>query len=148
MSRPVVTAQCVHCKARRDIEAFEVPPGEMPMCERCHSPMVAVSAELKPKLATWAFRDGDRYLPILREVVGSPDSRYRTYCVGVGNVTDRFGDAVSEGFVLRESDDFNIGVVRDAHLIALLWMTDVVDDDPDLLERIASEIALDKRIAR
>jgi hypothetical protein len=97
---------------------------------------------------TWVFRDGDRYLPLLREMVGSPDGRYRTYCVGSGSVTDRFGDAVSEGFMLRESDDFNVGVVRDAHLIALLWMTDVVDDDPDLLARIANEIALDKRLAR
>lgn len=39
-----VTAKCVGCGAKRVIRAYEIPDGEVPMCERCGLPMVAVSA--------------------------------------------------------------------------------------------------------
>jgi hypothetical protein len=40
----VVTAKCVGCGATRDIKEGEVPEGEVPMCLKCLSPMVAVEA--------------------------------------------------------------------------------------------------------
>lgn len=39
-----VTAQCVACNARREIEAGEVGPEGVPMCDKCYMPMVAVRA--------------------------------------------------------------------------------------------------------
>ena len=42
-----VTAECVACKARREIRAGEVAPGDMPMCDKCYSPMVAIRAQAK-----------------------------------------------------------------------------------------------------
>lgn len=40
-----VTAKCVGCGATRQIKEGEVPAGEMPMCEKCFSPMVATGAQ-------------------------------------------------------------------------------------------------------
>lgn len=40
-----VTCRCVNCGAKRDIRAGEVPKGDIPMCEKCYSPMVAESAK-------------------------------------------------------------------------------------------------------
>lgn len=45
--RPVVIAECIRCKKSRDIEAGEIPEGEMPMCDECYMPMVAVRAETR-----------------------------------------------------------------------------------------------------
>jgi len=39
-----VKAECVQCGATRMIEAGEVVPGDVPMCETCYMPMVAVEA--------------------------------------------------------------------------------------------------------
>lgn len=46
MSEAVVTAECIGCKARRDIRAGEIPKEEVPMCQKCFNPMVAVKARL------------------------------------------------------------------------------------------------------
>ena len=37
-----VTAKCVCCGATREIAAGEVPKGDVPYCEQCGCPMVAV----------------------------------------------------------------------------------------------------------
>ncbi len=39
-----VTAECVGCRSRREIEAGEVAPDSLPFCNKCGSPMVAVRA--------------------------------------------------------------------------------------------------------
>lgn len=44
--KTTVTARCVMCKATREIEAREVPKGEMPQCHKCFGVMVAVKAEV------------------------------------------------------------------------------------------------------
>lgn len=43
----VVIARCVSCQHEQDVKAGEVPEGEVPMCEKCMSPMVAVRAEFR-----------------------------------------------------------------------------------------------------
>jgi hypothetical protein len=43
-----VKAKCVMCSATKTVKAGEVPQGEVPMCDKCFSPMVAVSAEDPP----------------------------------------------------------------------------------------------------
>lgn len=43
----VVIAECVACKARKEIHAGEVREHDMPVCDKCYSPMVAVSARAK-----------------------------------------------------------------------------------------------------
>lgn len=51
--------------------------------------------------------------------------------------------AVYEGTSLVDSDDFNIGVVRNGKLISLDWMDEVVESDPVLLSGIAGQICLE-----
>lgn len=39
-----VTVKCVACGRQRDVGPGEVPAGEVPTCDRCMGPMVAVSS--------------------------------------------------------------------------------------------------------
>jgi hypothetical protein len=45
-------------------------------------------------------------------------------------------EAIKHGFKIRESDDFNIGVIEDGRLVSLDWMEQPVDTDPELLAEI------------
>lgn len=40
-----VNVKCVGCGATREIKEGEVPKGEMPVCKKCFSPMVATGAQ-------------------------------------------------------------------------------------------------------
>lgn len=51
--------------------------------------------------------------------------------------------AIDDGLECTESDDFNIGVIRDGKLVSLDWMDEVVDSDPALLSEIAEQICLE-----
>lgn len=42
-----VIVECIACKARREIEAGEVPANEVPMCSKCFNPMVPKTAVVK-----------------------------------------------------------------------------------------------------
>ena len=42
-----LTAKCISCGDKREVKAGEVPKGEMPMCDKCGSIMIAEKAELK-----------------------------------------------------------------------------------------------------
>lgn len=47
--------------------------------------------------------------------------------------------AIREGFTEHDrSDDFNVGVWRQEALVALLWMDEIVDDDPAVLAKVAA----------
>lgn len=48
MSKTVVVVKCIACARRREVQAGEVPPGRMPMCEHCHNVMVVERVERKP----------------------------------------------------------------------------------------------------
>ena len=40
-----VTVKCVGCGAKREISPVEVPINEVPMCDKCFTPMVVESAK-------------------------------------------------------------------------------------------------------
>ena len=44
MSGPVVVVRCVACAHEQTVRPGDVPKGDVPMCARCFSPMVAVRA--------------------------------------------------------------------------------------------------------
>lgn len=50
--------------------------------------------------------------------------------------------AIKHGLALRESDDFNVGVVENGKLVSLDWMSEVVDSDTAALTEIAEQIGL------
>jgi hypothetical protein len=43
--RQTVLAKCVACGATREISAREILAGEVPFCNLCHNPMIAVKAK-------------------------------------------------------------------------------------------------------
>lgn len=51
--------------------------------------------------------------------------------------------AIRHGFKIRESDDFNIGVLDGGKLVSLDWMEKVVDTDPKLLLDIQEQIGIE-----
>ena len=51
-------------------------------------------------------------------------------------------EAVSHGFELRKSDDFNIGVVSKGRLVSLWWMDHQVTESTETLAEISREISL------
>ncbi|MEG7606691.1 antitoxin [Citrobacter braakii] len=52
-------------------------------------------------------------------------------------------EAISHGFRLRDSDDFNIGVVRNGSLVSLDWMETPSNRTPQMLDEISELIGLD-----
>lgn len=47
MKTAAVIAKCVGCGHKREIKPGEVAPGDQPMCDKCHMPMVATKAVLR-----------------------------------------------------------------------------------------------------
>lgn len=90
----------------------------------------------------WQHHDGDHYGVIVRRIVGSLDHFEHESTLAGGDTWDRLGDAISVGFDHVESDDFNIGAFRDGRLVALLWMNEIVDDEPGVLLKIEREAGL------
>lgn len=50
--------------------------------------------------------------------------------------------AISDGFTVTGSDDFNIGVVKNGQLVSMDWMEQPIDTDITVLSKIAKEIGL------
>lgn len=48
--------------------------------------------------------------------------------------------AVREGLRTRGSDDFQIGRLDRGRLTALMWMDEVVDDEPGVLAEVAAQV--------
>ncbi len=49
MTKTTVTVRCIGCGATREIEAYEIPAGEVPVCQtpKCFAIMLAVKATVK-----------------------------------------------------------------------------------------------------
>lgn len=50
--------------------------------------------------------------------------------------------AVSHGFVMADSDDFNLGRVEDGRLVSLWWMDNNLDESAEVLAEIERQISL------
>lgn len=82
----------------------------------------------------WQHRKGDTYRYIEKSIVGSPSSGYGTKSYISPREHSTLAGAIREGFQVNDrSDDFNVGVWRDGQLVAITWMGEVVDTDPDVL---------------
>lgn len=82
------------------------------------------------------------YIVLCGQIVGNSDCGFETI---YGFNGERFATrekAISEGFKIWESDDFNVGVVKDGKLVSLDWMEEKCDDDPTLMAEIAEKICL------
>ena len=83
------------------------------------------------------------WIVIAGNAVGDQGSGY-----GVEHASDlrKFShksEAVSHGFTLGRSDDFNLGFVRGGRLESMGWMDKRVGNDAETLARIGREIGLE-----
>lgn len=92
----------------------------------------------------WKDQRGDTYVLITASINGGNSTPMTIDHYLHPGVYPSILRARTAGFRdLDRSDDFNIGVVRDGQgLAAILWMDEIVDDDPAALAEIAAEIGL------
>jgi hypothetical protein len=86
---------------------------------------------MKPKM---------EYIALCGSIVGS--GPFRTEYAFDGKRFPERAAAISHGFTLGRSDDFNIGVLRDGKLISVDWMEKTIDASPELMAWISKEISL------
>jgi hypothetical protein len=91
-------------------------------------------------MSTWRHSPGDTYLPMQCQAWMN-ESGHGFHYSRLGEPT-RHEAAVKVGLRALGSDDFNIGVIRRGRLVAILWMGEVVDDDPALMDEIAGQVGL------
>jgi hypothetical protein len=101
----------------------------------------------------------ETYIVVIAHAVGNPEAGYKIVHDWDGRQFTRKPEAVSHGFELAESDDFQIGVVRQVvharqgtrtgpatvmadELASLWWMDEQIDETPESLDAIGAEIGL------
>ena len=91
----------------------------------------------------WKHRKGDTYCLITASVIGGDTTPMEIVHYWQGDGFRSVAEAKRVGLAdLYRSDDFNIGAIRNGRLAAILWMDEVVDDDPALMSEIAAEVGL------
>ncbi len=93
------------------------------------------------KFRKWTHRVGDEYVVIVTNAVTTGDGFGFVHYVSPHKFLTRPA-AQRHGFTLGRSDDFNIGVLRGGDLVAVLWMDEVVDDDPSAIAERAEAVRI------
>lgn len=82
----------------------------------------------------------DSFIVLCGQVVGNEQDGFETsYDWDLREFATK-PEAVSHGFRIRGSDDFNIGLVRDDWLVSLWWMDSQIDEDAATLGEIARQV--------
>lgn len=84
----------------------------------------------------------ETYIVLCGQVVGNVEAGFE---IVYGSDYRRFRvreNAIRHGMKIRDSDDFNIGVLRDNRLVSVDWMDEAVETDPHELRKIAREIGV------
>lgn len=84
----------------------------------------------------------ETFIVLIGHVVGNPDAGFDIVTCWDGRRFSAKPDAVSHGFRLAGSDDFQIGVVRDGRLVSVWWMDRQIDELPEDLAARSREIGL------
>ena len=85
-------------------------------------------------------QDGYKFIVICAQMVGS--GPFSTEYNWDGKKFTRYSDAVSHGFEIRGSDDFNIAGIRNGRITELMWMSERFDNDEGTLMKISRQIGL------
>lgn len=86
---------------------------------------------------------GDEYVVLIASIVGNETAGFHTEWHADKARAQSLSAAIHRGFSEHDrSDDFNVGVMRDGSLLAVLWMNEVVDDDPFVLAKVAERAGL------
>lgn len=90
----------------------------------------------------WEVQPGDRFLPYSTQAwMSEQDYGFHHYVLEQATTLPR---AIKRGLDAQGSDDFNIAAIRGGRMVAALWMEEVVDDDPIVIDEIAAALGLDR----
>jgi hypothetical protein len=84
------------------------------------------------------MKEETQYIVILQSVVGNFEIAYEWDFEAFKTLKQ----AIKHGFTLDRSDDFNIGIIRDGHLVQLNWMEKNIDEELEVLKEIEKHIDL------
>jgi hypothetical protein len=77
----------------------------------------------------------NQYIVICQSVVGNDNDGFSIEYTWDGEKFNTSKAAIKHGFKLRESDDFNIGVLQHGRLVQFRWMdAEVLDEDLTKIE--------------
>jgi hypothetical protein len=82
------------------------------------------------------------FIVICQQVVCSPVMRFETVYNWDGKAFDSRESAISHGFKIRDSDDFNIGILKSGRLEDFCWMENSLCEERDVLSEIARQIGV------
>lgn len=86
-----------------------------------------------------------KYIALLGQVVGGGGAPFTVEYGFDGEQFTTRKAAIRHGLKIRESDDFNIGVIENGKLVRLDWMDQPSETDPDELAKIAEQLDLEER---
>ena len=85
----------------------------------------------------------ETYVTIISRAEGNERDGFRISHYSDGRQFGSKAEAVSRGFELAASDDFNIGIVSSGRLASLWWMDDRLDLTPGDLAEVGRDIGLE-----
>lgn len=90
----------------------------------------------------WVLQEGDRYAPVFGDWFmvdgGAPRHAWRQ----LAPLSHSHDQAVRAGLAEQDSDDFNIVVVRDGRVVALLWMDQDIQEEARVLLELEQLLGL------
>lgn len=81
-----------------------------------------------------------QYMVVCQQVVGNERDGYSVAYNLDARRFDRRREAISHGFEIRGSDDFNIAVVDGERLLSFDWMDEPIGEPPDVLREIEAAL--------
>jgi hypothetical protein len=88
------------------------------------------------------MKEADQFIVLCGSIVGNMQDGFEVMYDWNHDLYDTRKAAIAAGLEERESDDFNIGVVRCGRLVSLDWMDEPHHEPPETLRRIEDQIGL------
>lgn len=85
------------------------------------------------------------WITVTAQAEGNERDGFRVVHYWDGRKFSHKREAVSNGFTIRGSDDFNVGLVEGGRLVSLWWMEKNLGEDTETLAAIAAEIGVSGR---
>lgn len=89
---------------------------------------------------TWKGRRGDRYVPVFGDFFGNPESGYHHEWSGLAEPHLSLQMAIVRGARKQDSDDFNVAVIRGEKVVAVLWMTEDMQEEQAVLDELTDAL--------
>lgn len=88
----------------------------------------------------WEVLPGDRFLPFQTSAwMNEHDCGFHYSVLEQATSLPR---AIKRGLATNGSDDFNIGVIRDGRMVAILWMERELNEEAEVIHRIGHELGV------